>query len=169
MQDLIIIGTIVKPQGIKGEVKIIAYSNDVQRLTMFKGFYIGGIEYSVEKARANGNSIVVKFSHIKDRNQAELLRGKDILIKKSELLEPEKGKYYIADLIGCDIIIDGNGIGKLTEILQHGSADVYVCKLDSGGQLLFPALKDVILEVNMDSKQIVLDNKRLQEVAVYEN
>ena len=106
---------------------------------------------------------------VKDRGDAELLRGADIYITRDELPELEEDQYLIIDLIGTEVYTNaGDFIGVLKEILQHGSADVYVVKKPNKS-LMFPAIKDLILDIDLDKNKIIVDKKRFGEVAVYED
>lgn len=169
MDKLIIIGTITKPQGIKGEVKIMPFTDDVMRFDQLKEVNIDNDIYLIEDVRISCQDLYLKFKGINDRNDAEKLRNKNIEIPKKLLKEPDVGRYYIIDLIGCNVIVDGVPIGKLDNVLQNGAADVYVVKNLSGNTIMFPALSDLILDINITEKTIKLDSKRFQEVVVYEN
>lgn len=170
MNELIVIGIIVKPQGIKGEVKIKPFTDDVRRFCTIKRFYIGEKEFFVEKARSNKDDVFIKFDKINDRNEAELFRKKNLLIPKDEIEKPKGDKYLILDLINSSIYVKDNCIGTLSEILQNGSADVYVVKQENSKKtIMFPALKDLILDIDIENRKITLDEKRFNEVAVYED
>ena len=94
MNELIVIGTIVKPQGIKGEVKIIPYTDDLTRFYALKSVYIDNGAHTVEKVRTGNNEVFIKFKEIPDRNTAESYRGKDISILRSMIDLPE-GRYLM--------------------------------------------------------------------------
>lgn len=169
MDNLIIIGTIVKPQGIKGEVKVVPYTDDVMRFTKLEYVYIDTVKYTIENLRINGRDVFIKLLDVNDRNTSETLRGKQVLIPKDLSAKPSAGRYLITDLYDCKIICEGNILGILVEILQYGAADVYVVKTDNNKTLMFPALKDLIMNVDIKNKIIEVAKKRLDEVAVYED
>jgi 16S rRNA processing protein RimM len=168
MTGLVIIARIVKPQGIKGEVKLESYSEDPMRFNRFKSVYVNGIPYEVEQSRVS-DGVYLKLKGVNDRNAAELLRGAEISIERSMLSKPVKGRYYIADLLGLEVFSEGEKLGILEDILQNGGVDVYVVRLTGGKTLMFPALKDLLKDVNVDKKTIELESKRLSEVGVYED
>lgn len=169
MSNLIIIGTITKPQGIKGEVKIIPYTDNAMRFNNLKSVYIDDVSHEIESVRVNGSDVYIKFSKISDRNAAEKMRGKDLSILREEAAKPPKGRHLIIDLIGCKVYSSDNYIGVLVNIIQSGAADVYEVQTLNGKLLMFPALKDLILNIDIDDKTITIDPVRLEEVAVYED
>ena len=122
----------------------------------------------MEQSRVS-DGVYIKFKIVNDRNAAELLRGADIAVERSLLGKPAKGRFFIADLLGSEIICDGKKLGELMDILQNGGVDVYVVKLVKGGTLMFPALKDLLIEVSVEKKSIELEPIRLSEVGVYED
>jgi 16S rRNA processing protein RimM len=160
------VGKIVKAQGIKGEVKVLSLTDDTLRFKNFKSLYISDSQkLEIETIRLDGLVVFIKFAEILDRNGAEALVGKHLMIERNEATPLPEGRYYISDLIGSAVLVDGKQIGKLTDILQHGAADVYV--LDKG-KIMFPALKTLLKNVDISAKKIELDAKVFDEVAVYE-
>ena len=162
------IGKVLKAQGIKGEVKLACYVDDASMLKAVKQLYIGSKTYTVTHFRADGAFCYVLLSGISDRNAAEALRNWTVFADK-ETVELQRDRYFIDDLVGCTVTLDGGAaVGTVKEILQNGAADVFVCEGEKG-EVLFPFLKDLILSVNVETKQITLDSKRFREVAVYED
>ena len=162
------IGKIIKAQGIKGEVKLSRYVDDASMLKTVKQVYIGSKTYTVTHFRADGAFCYFLLDGVADRNSAEALRNWSVYADK-ESVTVASDRYFIDDLVGCVVILDnGKTVGTVKEILQNGAADVFVCDGDSG-EILFPFLKDLILSVNVETKQITLDSKRFDEVAVYED
>lgn len=164
---MITIGVIVKAQGIKGEVKIYPLTDNTDRFANLEKVYIKGKEYGIECVKELVNGLFIKFSGVNDRNRAEALKGANVEIERKDAVKPEEGRYLIVDVIGSKVVADGVELGKLTDILQHGSADVYCVSGDK--PFMFPALKDVIIDIDTDNKVITLEYERLQEVAVYED
>ena len=162
------IGKVLKAQGIKGELKLACYVDDAAMLKSVKQVYLGSKSYTVMHFRADGAFCYVLLDGIADRNAAESLRNWTVYADK-ESVSVDEGRYFIDDLVGCAVMLDdGKSIGIVKEILQNGAADVFVCEGEDG-EVLFPFLKDLILSVNIQLKQITLDSKRFSEVAVYED
>ena len=162
------VGKVLKAQGIKGEVKISCFLDDSEMLKGVKQLYIGSNIYTVEKLRPDGAFCYVKLLGIEDRNAAEALRNWTVYADK-ESVNVAQGRYFIVDLIDCSVLLDdGTNIGAVKEVLQYGAADVFVCS-DGVKEISFPFLKDLIVEVNIERKTVVLKSKRFSEVAVYED
>lgn len=165
--DTIEIGRILKPQGIKGEVKVLPITFDVNRFKGLKSLLIDDEEYSVKSVKIREDGVYISFEGIGDRNDAEGLRNKYLCVTKDQAVELPKDCWFIADLLGCKVWDDaGLELGTVSDVLQNGCADVYC--LD-GGKVMFPALKNLLKSVDTDTKRIVVDSAVLNEVAVYEN
>ena len=162
------IGKVLKAQGIKGEVKLSCYLDDASMLKNVKQLYVGSQTYTVTHFRADGAFCYVLLSGVTDRNAAEALRNWTVYADKDSLAVADD-RYFIDDLVGCVVALDsGKTVGTVKEILQNGAADVFVCA-GGEGEVLFPFLKDLIVSVNIQAKQITLDSVRFSEVAVYED
>lgn len=166
---MITIGEIVKAQGIKGELKINPLTNDVARFRKLKEVVVNGHTYKVVSSRVAPNGVFIMLEGVTDRNTAETMIGKNLEVSRDNAVKLKKGEYFIVDIIGSDVTCDGQHIGTLTEVLQNGSADVYVVKADNGKEIMFPALKAVLRNVDVDNKVIDLDGKKFGEIAVYED
>lgn len=160
----LIIGKILKAQGIKGEVKLGCAVDDSKMLKNVKVMYIGSSTYTVEKLRFDGAFCYVTFVEVTDRNTAETLRNKDVWADKENIVV-DSGRYFIDDFIGCKVALDdGREVGAVEDVLQYGSADVIVC-----GKVSFPFVKDLVISIDVCAKIIVLNAKRFAEVSVYED
>lgn len=165
MHEYLTVATILKPQGIRGEVKVKALTDSAEDLTSLKKLYIDGAEYPVLSVRAQGDFAYMGLKGVADRNAAELLRGKDMLAERSDMPELPAGRYYIVDLIGCEVFGErGDFIGRVTEVTP-AKTDVYT--LDAGGKnLTFVAADGVISEVDTASGRITVNEKRFREVSL---
>ncbi|MEG1711249.1 MAG: ribosome maturation factor RimM, partial [Clostridia bacterium] len=141
--EKILVGKIVKAQGIKGEVKIKAELDDEKAFKRLKYLYIGEMRTAVKTMRYLEGYAYVGFSTIVDRNQAEALKNTEVYAEKEQIiLEPDQ--YFIDDVIDSKVVLsDGTVVGMLKEIMQNSSAaDIYVVEED-GKQTMFPLLKDL--------------------------
>ena len=162
----IIIGKVLKPQGIKGEIKVLPITDDVNRYKKLSTVFIGNKEYSVNQVKIRDDGVYLMIDGIDDRNAAEMLRNQMLSVSRDKAVKPKDG-WLIVDLIGCVVFNDQDKqIGTLTDIMQNGCADVYC--LD-GGKIMFPALKKLLKSVDVDSKKIIIDSDVFSEVAVYED
>lgn len=166
MKDRLTVGKVLRPRGLKGVVKIEAYSDDPSRWRAFRTLGIGGAFYEVEDVSPEGGFAYVKLRGVDDADAAEKLRGAAVTALRSELPPPPAGRYYIADLLGAEVYAGGDDIGELVDVLQYGSADVYVVKTEDG-TVSFPALAATIREVDAEEGRIVLDDAMFARTAVY--
>lgn len=164
--DIIEIGKVLKPQGIKGEIKILPITQNVNRFKKLTSVIIDGLEHQVGTVKIRDDGVYMTICGIDDRNKVEPLRGKYLAVPREEAIALPEDAWFIADLIGCSIFVDNALLGELTDIFQNGSADVY--SIDHG-KIMFPALKKVLKSVNVENKRIDLDPSAFGEVAVYED
>ena len=100
----------------------------------------------------------MKFAGVDDRNASEALVKKLIQVPREELVPLKKGQYYVFDIIGITVYdLDGQVLGKVSDVLKTGSNDVYVVKDDTGKELLFAAIPDVVRSIDIDAKKMVVD------------
>lgn len=165
--DKILVGIITKPQGIKGELKVAPITDDISRFKKLKKVFIDGKELKVFNVRISNFELFIFLEHVNTRNDAENFRGKEIFINREDIVLKE-GRFLISDIIGFDVMFEkGKTIGKLTDVLQYSKIDTYVVK--GAKECMFPALSDVVITIDAVNKLIVLNKKRFDEVAVYED
>ena len=155
------IGQIVNTFGIKGIVKVKPFTDNIERFSNLEKIYIknksGQTEYKIQEVKYHKNMVLVKFEGIENPEQADLLRNSYLIVDR-ETEEPlEAGRYYIVDMIGLDVFTDDNEyLGKLEDIYNTGSNDIYVVKNELGKQILLPAIEDVIKSIDMDNKKVIV-------------
>lgn len=155
----------MKPQGIRGEIKVKALTDSADDLKAFKKLLIDGVEYSVLSVRAQGEFAFLGLKGIADRNAAELLRGKNIEVARSEVPELPEGRYYIVDLIGCSVFNErGDLIGEVTDVTP-AKTDIYTLS-KNGKEVVFAAADGVITDVDVGAKKITVNSKRFKEVSL---
>ena len=165
MTDTLTVGVVLKPQGIRGELKVKPYTDTAKDFAAFRRVFLDGEEYKVLSVRTGGGAVFLGLRGVADRNAAELLRGKEVVIPRSEAPEPEEGRYYVADLLGCDIVTEGGKVlGKLIDVRQ-ASTDVYTL-FDGSRDILFPVADGVVVAVDVENGTITVNEKRFYEVAV---
>ena len=156
MTNRLEIGQIVNTFGINGFVKVKPFTDDITRFDKLKIIYINNKEYKIEGVKYHKELVLLKLKGIDKIEQAELLRNLYLEIdRKDGVLE--EGAYYIVDLIGIEVYTDtGKLLGKLDDIYNTGSNDIYVIKDKLGKQLLLPAIKEVVKEISLEEKKIVV-------------
>ena len=166
------IGLILRPHGVRGAVKVLPLGDDSSRFLELEDAFLerGGSYAPVRVADVNvqDSDVYLSLSAASDRNDAEKLRNVYICVDRAHAAKLPEGRYFIADLIGCEVSdTDGRTFGKLTDVLQNGAADVYVVKGEK--ELMFPALKTLLNIVDISGKRIVLDARVLEEVGLFED
>ena len=161
MQEFLEIGQIVNTFGIKGVVKIKPFTDDIKRFDNLEKVYVetnkNKKQYEIEEVKYHKDMVLIKFKGIDKIEDAELLRNSYLKVDRKDEPELDEGTYYIVDLLGLDVYSDeGNLLGKLDDIFNNGSTDIYVVKDELGKQLLLPAISDVIKEINLEEKKIVV-------------
>ena len=170
MNQYLMIGTVLKPQGVRGECKIRSWAADISRFNTWKVLYMktvdGFMPVAVEVTRISDGFVFAHLNGSTTANEAEKYRGPDLYVDRDNAAPAEEDATLIADLIGCTAR-DENGteIGVLTDVLQHGTVDTWVFRTGSG-MLMVPALKAVFPDVDAENKTILVNRSRLEEVAV---
>ena len=171
--DYVRIGIVAKPQGIRGEVKINPLTERLERFLDLKEIYLEDrgqyAHYNVKGTRLAGECAFLFLEKIYSRTEAEKIRGKYICVERANAIELPEGRYFIFDIIGCDCITTaGESLGEIVDVLQPGANDVYVVKGKSG-EILIPAVKSFVLDINVEIKKLTVNEKMLEEVAIYED
>ena len=155
------VGQIVNTFGIKGMVKVMPFTDDIRRFDKLDKEYIEKNktkkEYKIEEVKYHKNMVLIKFEGIDKIEQAEELRNSYLTVSRDSVEELEEGRYYIVDLLGLDVYTDEQVLlGTLDDIFNTGSNDIYVVKNKEGKQILLPAIEDVIKQVDLENKKIIV-------------
>ncbi len=166
MHETLTVGIVLKPQGIRGEIKVKPYTDSAEQFRAFPRVFLDEKEYKVLSVRVGDGAVFLGLKGVPDRNAAELLRGKEVVVRREDAPAPEEGRYYIVDLIGCALCTqEGTRLGTLTDIRQ-AATDIYFVRQDDGKEILFPAVRGVIVAIDLTEQRITVDEKRFREVAV---
>lgn len=169
MEKRLNVGYIVKPQGVKGELKVEPLTDDITRYKSLKKVYIDDKEYKVTHARFSGGVAFVCLEGVTDRNFAELFRNKYIKIDREDAVSLDENSYFIADLIGSNMYFtNGDILGEVIEIISNRT-DIFTVKTVSNKIVRFPFLLEVVKNVDIENKKITIDKKRYLEVCCYED
>lgn len=157
MDNYFTVGNIVNTQGIKGEMRIMPTVDDVMRFKLLKKVYVerkGVIkEYDVENVRFHKQFVLLKLKGIDDMTAAEAFKGSIVKITEDMAIPCEEDEYYIRDLYDMKVLTeDGTELGILKDVLFTGANDVYVVSPREGKDILIPAIKDCILNVDVENK-----------------
>ena len=162
MEKYLEIGQIVNTFGIKGMVKVKPFTDDTKkRFDNLKKVYIQNKntrkEYEIEEVKYHKEMVLIKFKSIENPEDANLLRNNYLVVDRDEEEPLEEGTYYIVDMIGLEVYTDeGEKLGILDDVFNSGSSDIYVVKNELGKQILLPAIEDVIKNIDMEQRKMIV-------------
>ncbi len=152
-------GKIVNTHGIRGDVKVLPLTDDPKRFEDLNHVFVGDNKLKLEITKVGyvkGN-VLVHFKNLENINDVEKFKNSVVWIDVKDKVKLPKDSYFLDDIIGLEVFLtDGTNIGIVKDILQPGANDVYVVK-DGKKEHLIPAIKDVIKEVNLEEKRMVID------------
>lgn len=155
----LVIGRIVKPHGVRGEVRVEVHTELPERFGWLESVYIGDPDpkpVAVEQVRFHKSSVLLKLAGYDDRIDAEKLRAQWLLIPEDEGLPLEEGEYYLYQIIGCTVISDqGQVLGKIVEVIETKANNVFVVE-GPRGELLLPDTEEVIKEVDLENSRVLV-------------
>jgi 16S rRNA processing protein RimM len=157
------VGRVLRPHGIRGEVRVEIITDYPERLGQHACFYLALPDspeavrcYAVEKLRQHQGVLLLKLSGCDDRNAADELRGMLVQVPLEKAVPLEQGEYYHFQLIGVRVETeDGEWLGQVAKVLETGANDVYVVR-GPQGELLLPAVGDVVLDLDVESRRMVV-------------
>ncbi|PHU35099.1 ribosome maturation factor RimM [Pseudobutyrivibrio ruminis] len=162
MEDLYQVGSITQTHGIRGEVKVFPLTDDISRFKNMKNLLLDGgkdgyISLEVENARPQKNLVILKFKGIDNINDIEKYKGQGLYVTKENRVELKDDEYFIADLIGCEVYVDTHSdkkFGTISDVMETGANDVYEITLENGKTVLVPAIKECILNVDIEGGRV---------------
>ena len=147
----IIIGKIGAAHGVRGDMKVYPLTDFPDRFNTIKKAFIDDKEINIISTRYQNNFVVMKVKDVNSREEVARYTNKLLKINRSDVPPLNEGEYYSFDIIGLKVINqDDVVLGEIIEILKTGSNDVYITKTPEGKQLLIPALKKVVTEINIE-------------------
>ena len=155
------IGRIVAAHGLRGEVKVVLATDRPEKMAEIRRVYLDGSPEASRvtsfRLRGNDREGLVKLQGVNDRDSADLLRGKTLQIRGNQLPPPEPEAYFHYQILGLQAIDEaGNVLGSVTDIIDAGEVDVYVVTDGEKNQQLFPALLDVIIDINPATGRMIV-------------
>lgn len=160
MEGCFNMGKIVNTHGVKGEIKIYPYTDDLDKFEFFDYLYIEGFgkaKYLIESSRVHKNMVLLKFKGYDDINKITELLNKNVYIERKD--SPDDGEgHYVVDLIGCEIL-DENGdlLGHLKDVLQNTAQDLYEIKKVSDGKIFYiPVVDEFVKQIDIKQKKITV-------------
>lgn len=159
MEQLLQVGAITSTHGVRGEVKVFPTTDDVRRFKKCKELILDtGKEkktLEIEGVKFFKQFVILKFKGYDSINDIEAYKGKELYVTRANAVKLKKDEYFIADLIGL-IVLDEeeNEIGTLKDVIETGANDVYSVETSEGKEILFPAIKECILNVDIENRQM---------------
>lgn len=159
MNDYIKVGKIVNTHGVKGYLKCVPLTDNMERFEELKFIYTekDNAKRSIIDVWYRNNMVYILLENINDMNTAETFRDSYISILEDQLRELPEDSYYLFDLEGMEVYSDdGEYLGVIKDIFQTGANDVYEI-VNNNKSFLIPAVKDVVKEVNITDKKMVIN------------
>lgn len=155
----IVIGKAGAPHGIRGELRVIPLTDFSERFEELKQVYIGNELLEVVDAKYHKQFVILKLKGCSSRDDAARYTGDLLYVDRKDAMPLEEGEYYTFDIIGLEVFnLEGVSQGFVTEVLKTGSNDVYVAsKKGEAKQLMIPALKTVVKEIDLEQGRMVVD------------
>ena len=161
MEDLLQVGVITTTHGIRGEVKVFPTTDDAHRFDYLQSVLLDTgkelCELDIERVKYFKQYVILKFKDVDNINDIEPYKGKSLYVTREFAVPLKENEYYIADLIGMEVYLeDGKYFGTLKDVMETGANDVYVVHIESGKEVLIPAIKDCIKKVDVENGKMVI-------------
>lgn len=155
------VGKIVNTHGLRGEVKIVTWTDTPDVFEDIKYVYAvrknEEISLTVKGIKYQKNNIIVKFAEIESIDEAEKYKNCILKADREMLGELPEGVYYIADLIGCEVYEDnGKMLGKISDVFNTGANDIYAVSAPERKDLLIPVTDETVIDVNIEDKRVTV-------------
>ena len=158
MEQFLQVGVISSTHGIRGEVKVFPTTDDPVRFKKLKNVLLDTgreqLELEVQSVKFFKQFVIVKFKGIDNINDIEVYKGKRLLIPREDAVALGKDEYYIADLIGMEVFTEEGRFGVLKDVMETGANEVYIIASDEHGEVLVPAIRQCILDVDIKEKKM---------------
>lgn len=161
MEDLLKVGVITTTHGVRGEVKVYPTTDEPERfleldyVLLDTGRELRKLE--IKNVKFFKNLVILKFKGVDNINDIEKYKGRDLWIPRKEGQELEEDEYYIADLLGMSVVLeDGQEFGTLKDVMETGANDVYIIDSAEHDEVLLPAIKECILDVDLEKNVMTI-------------
>ena len=156
-KEFLVVGRILAPWGIKGDLKIEVLTDFPERFTPKQKVYINGCAMTIERSRQHKRNIILKLAAVDSIEAVEKLRGRYLEIPHTQAHPLAEGQYYRFQIIGLEVwTTEGELLGVITDIQPTGSNDVYVVR-GQDGEFLIPAIEDVVKSVDLEKGRMIIE------------
>ena len=157
MMEKVKIGKVVNTRGIRGEIKLVPYSNVENLFERLEKVSIGEETVSIEDVKHVKTTVILKLKNIETPEEAQGLVGKLLYADQADMPALEKDNYYVKDILSSKVYtVDGEYLGRLTNVFFTGANDVYEVATEQGKKILIPAVREFIKEVDPNGKKMVV-------------
>jgi len=156
---LLVIGEVLRPQGVRGEVRVRVLTDFPERFRALKSVYLGGTPkpVPVERTRLHQRYVLLKLAGYDDRTSVESLRHALVQIPVEEAIPLEEDEYYLYQVVGLAAwTMQGEYLGRVREVLSTGANDVYIVR-GPKGEILLPAIEEVVREVDLEAGRLTVE------------
>lgn len=158
MEQFLQVGVISSTHGIRGEVKVFPTTDNAERFKKLKKVLLDTgkerIELEIQSVRFFKQFVIVKFREFDNINEVEKYKGKSLFVPRSQAVRLEKDEYYIADLIDMEVYTEEGYFGVLRDVMLTGANEVYIIDSDRYGEVLVPAIRQCILDVDVENRKM---------------
>jgi 16S rRNA processing protein RimM len=161
MEQFLQVGVISSTHGVRGEVKVFPTTDDMARFKKLKQVILDtGREHKlleIESVKFFKQFAILKFKGIDNINDIEKYKGKSLLVDRKNAVKLQKDEYFIADMVGLEVFTeDGVAFGTMKDVLETGANDVYIIDSPQYGEVLVPAIKQCILDVDIENNKMTI-------------
>ncbi|MCI6867403.1 MAG: ribosome maturation factor RimM [Lachnospiraceae bacterium] len=161
MQDILQVGAVTNTHGIAGEVKVFPTTDDPKRFKKLKHVLVdsgnGMKELEITGVKFFKNMVILKFKGLDRIEDVMAYKGKNLYVTRENAVKLKKNEYFIADLVGMDVFTeDGERLGSLRNVIQTGANDVYEVAMENGKDVLIPAIRQCIIDVNVEEAKMTV-------------
>ncbi|MDD3360062.1 MAG: ribosome maturation factor RimM [Hespellia sp.] len=161
MKDRLQVGVISSTHGIRGEVKVFPTTDDANRFKKLKKVTLDTgkeqLDLEIQGVKFFKQFVIVKFKGIDHINDIEKYKGMGLYVDRQNAVKLQKDEYFIADLIEMQVFTeDGREFGTLTDVLETGANEVYVIRSNEHGEVLVPAIKQCILNIDIEARKMTI-------------
>lgn len=161
MEQFLQVGVISSTHGVRGEVKVFPTTDDANRFRKLKTVILDtGREHltlEIQSVKFFKQFVILKFKGIDNINDIEKYKGRSLLVDRKHAVKLKENEYFVADMIGISVFTeDGKAFGILKDVMETGANDVYIIESPEYGEVLIPAIRQCILEVDIENQKMVI-------------
>lgn len=161
--EYLLLGRILRPHGVRGELKIQVATDYPERIAELETVYIASDmnaenprPYAVQAARLHQGYVLLTIKGIASRNDADKLRGSYVMVNVADAVPLDEDEFYLYELIGMQVVTeDGQELGAIAEVMETGANDVYIVRSDTG-TILLPAHEETVIEYDFDARTVTM-------------